>query len=506
MKGQDDRLEGRAEKAEELREKVFETILKYGLIKPGESVLVGVSGGPDSVCLLHVLNDLYRSGSLNIEKIYASHVNHMLRGTEADMDEAYVKELCSRLGIELFSISIDVKKISRDRGLSIEEGAREARYGWFKSLAEQIGNCKIAVAHNRNDQAETIIMNIIRGTGIDGLKGMDFKRGNIIRPLLNIGRDEIETYCRIYNLNPRIDSSNLESVYTRNKVRLELIPYILQNFNINVVESVNRMSELIRDDYSCLEGMADELYKECLLSVNLPALKAEENLPNPVKFVELDIKKIKRCHNAIRKRIIRKAIENVRGNLASIESIHVEKVLELCLEGRTGSRISLPGNMEARKSYNVLKICQVLIDEKIDKNSFSAEIKINIPGITYIEPLNACIESTVIDRNSFDFDVFKKLDNKSLIQFFDYDTLKEGIYIRGRKKGDIIFPYKCKGTKKLKDFFIDSKIPREEREKIPLVAKGKEIVWVIGYKISDKFKITENTKNILKLEFKKSSE
>lgn len=515
-------------KAREIQEKVLKTIKKHSLIEPGESVLVGVSGGPDSVCLLHVLYSLSLSYQLKIEGIFAVHINHMLRGRESDMDEEYVKELCNQLGIKLFSVSLNIREISDKKGISIEEAAREERYSQFALLAGQIGNCKIAVAHNRNDQAETIIMNIIRGTGLDGLRGMDYKRGKVIRPLLDIGRNEIEEYCIMNNLNPRTDSTNLKSIYTRNKVRLELIPYISKSFSIDMVESINRMADLIRDDYCYLEQVATEKYKECVLNehlleacgnaIELDNAKKLDNQMNLVNGIELDIKKIMNCHNAIRKRVIRKAIEKVKGNLMSIESVHIEKILGLCLEGRTGSQICLPHNIRVAKSYNILKIymydklsnelpCELSREtagENREAKFTYFNKKLEIPGITPIEVLDAYLEATVIDRNSFDVEIFKNLSYNSLVQFFDYDKLKVGINIRNREEGDIIAPYKCKGTKKLKEYFIDSKIPREIRNRIPLIAKGKEIVWVIGYKISDKFKITENTKSILRLEFRKS--
>lgn len=514
-------------KVEEMQKKVLASIKKHNLVEPGESVLIGVSGGPDSVCLLHILYSLRTLCLLDINEIIAVHVNHMLRGNESDMDEKYVRGLCSRMGIKLFTVHLNVNEISAKRAISIEEAARSGRYAQFALFAEKVGNCKIAVAHNKNDQAETVIMNIMRGTGMEGLKGMEYKRGKIIRPMLDIRRSEIEEYCEILGLKPRIDSTNLESIYTRNNVRLELIPYIRENFDVDIVESVTRMAELIRDDSSFLDIAADEKYKECV--INTRATKATTanaaELDTKTRAVELDVNKIIKCHNAIRKRVIRKAIERVKGDLNSIESIHVKKTIDLCINGRTGSTIHLPRNVRAAKSYSVLRIyiddsmADSIADSMADsvgdsiadsiaeklgkspKDLSSFNKKIEIPGITNIEILNACLKAAVIKREEFDVKIFNNLSHDSFVQFFDYDKLKEGINIRGRKEGDIFFPYKCKGREKLKEFFIDTKIPREKRSRLPLVAKGKDIVWVIGYKISDAYKITENTKKVLKLEF-----
>ncbi len=492
------------QEVQEMQKRVLEVIKKNNLIEFGESVLIGLSGGPDSVCLLHILHSL--SKELGI-KIFASHINHMLRGTESDMDEEFVKKLCKELGIKLFSVSLNIREMAEKENISIEEAAREGRYRQFALLANKIGNCKIAVAHNKNDQAETIMMNIIRGTGLDGLKGMDYIRENIIRPLLDIGRDEIEEYCRENELNPRIDSTNLESIYTRNKIRLELIPFISKEFESNIVESISRMAGLIKDDYLYLESVSLELY-------NYSLLKEYDY------GVELDIEKINEYHSAIRKRVIRKAIEKVKGSLTEIESIHIDKIIELCLEGRTGTEIHLPKGVRAGKSYNILKIyicrdivCRGISEKSKGKISYTCERgeknkffkKVLVPGVTTVEALNTSLEAVVLDKKSFNVEIFKVLRYNSLVQFFDYDKLLDKeINIRSRQEGDILNPYKCKGTQKLKKFFIDNKIPREIRDTVPLIAKGREIVWVIGYKISDKFKITENTKSILRLEYKKS--
>ncbi|HHV95870.1 MAG TPA: tRNA lysidine(34) synthetase TilS [Clostridiaceae bacterium] len=517
-------------------DKVRRTIIDNNLIEKGENVLVGVSGGPDSICLLHVLD--YLSDELGI-KIYAVHVNHMLRGEESDADEEYVKELCETLGVKLFNIAINVKEIAEKTGLSIEEAAREARYSEFKYLADKIGNCKIAVAHNKNDQAETVIMNIIRGTGLDGLKGMDYIRGNIIRPLLDVKREEIEEYCKQHNLKPRTDSTNLMNIYTRNKIRLDLIPYINDSFNVDIIENVVRMAELIRDDINYLKSVTEEAYKKCLVKSdygnkstnrNKIGLKSKdavrclyiEGADNDCdNIVVLDISKLRKLHRSILKRVLRLAIENVRGNIKDIESVHINQVFRLCVEGRTGAEIHLPTNVRASRSYDILKIfSRVDSDENLDEsienntreNKFAKFQKatsfcynLNIPGITRIEELNIEIEGTILNKELIDdIENFKKMGYNSLIQFFDYEKIKEGpeVVLRNRQKGDLIKPLKSVGTKKLKEFMIDSKIPRDIRDRILLLAKGREIVWVIGYRISDKFKVTENTKSILKLEVK----
>lgn len=231
--------------------RILDTIKKNGIIKKGDRVVVGVSGGPDSVCLLHVLWRLRKDFDLYI---VAVHINHMLRGSESCRDENYVKSLCSELEIELQSICVDIKKVSKEKNMSLEEAGREERYRHFEIVADSVGASRIAVAHNKNDQAETVLMNIIRGSGLDGLKGMDYIRGRIIRPLLDIERNEIEAYCRENSLNPITDSSNLEDIYSRNKIRLNVIPYIDTLFGCNFVKSVDRLNRLVKDDIDFIDG------------------------------------------------------------------------------------------------------------------------------------------------------------------------------------------------------------------------------------------------------------
>jgi len=459
-------------------EKVLDTINKHHLIENGESVVVGVSGGPDSVCLLHVL---YRLREKLHIKLYAVHINHMLRGKESEGDEKYVKELCEKLEIPAHFFSIDVRDLASKKGISLEEAGREARYRKFEEVAEDTGASKIAVAHNRNDQAETVLMNIIRGSGLDGLKGIGYIRGKIIRPLLDVPREDIENYCRRHSLNPRTDSTNLVSIYTRNKIRLDLIPSIDKMFDIDIQDSLWRMSVLLKDDLDYIDENATRLYHECL---------AEKNKDS----ITIDAGIFQGYHIAIKRRIIRSAIRNLTGNLKGVESVHIEKVLQLWEGGRTGAQVHLPGGLKALKSYNHL-----IIGTDIDGVAIGPFCReINIPGVTLVPEIGAGVKA-FIEKKSSGIEQYGNMRYNSLVQHFDYDILKMGINIRNRKDGDVFKPYKSNGTRKLKEYFIDNKIPRHKRDNIPLIALGNEIVWVVGYKISDKFKVTENTKTVLKL-------
>lgn len=459
--------------------KVLNTIKERKLIENGDKVIVGVSGGPDSVCLLHVLNSL--CAELNME-LFAVHVNHMLRGEESECDEKYVTELCQSMYIPLYKISVDIKSIASKEGISLEEAGREARYKHFDLCADRVGASKITVAHNKNDQAETVLMHLIRGSGLTGLKGMDYVRGRIIRPLLEIGREEIECYCEEHSLNPRIDSSNLKSIYTRNKVRLDLIPYINELFHTNIVDGIHTLSFLIKDDHDFVEKEAKNLYNDSIIESNLDEVK-------------LDIKRISGFHPAMLKRVIRNAIMDVKGEMKGIESIHVEEILHLVKAGRTGAQIHLPYQLRALRSYDILRISRLP-----DKQVEPVDELILIPGKTCVKALDSWLEAVVEERTD-GMEPYKDIESQVFEQFFDYEKCGMGINIRTRKDGDIFKPYRSNGTKKLKEYLIDHKIPREIRSKLPLIAKNNEILWIVGYKISDKFKVTENTKKVLKLKY-----
>lgn len=460
-----------------IRETFYNTIKKHNLICPNDVLLVGISGGPDSVCLLHLLSSI--SKELNLT-LFAIHINHNLRGKESELDKEYVYNFCKQLNIPLFIREFDIKSLSLQSKCSIEETARKVRYDEFSSLAIKINASKIVVAHNKNDQCETLLLNLIRGTGLDGLTGMNYMRNNIIRPLLDIDRTEIELYCNINSLNPRIDSSNLESIYTRNKIRLDLIPHINKNFNININNNLFKLSLLLKDEQDFIENFSFEVYKKCLCEKNIESLS-------------LNVLLLLSNHIAVIKRVLRLALKDLKGNLTNITNIHIEKIYLLIKDGRTSSEIHLPSNIYVKKSYDRV-IFSLYKTMDIFKPFYS---KISIPGTTTVENFGK-IES-VIQNTASNVEIFKEIKYNSLVQFFDYSKIKNVLTLRTRQEGDFIKPLKSKGTKKLKKYFIDEKIPLEKRNKLPLVADGSEIIWIIGYKINDNFKVTENTKEVLKL-------
>lgn len=300
-----------------LKEKVLETIKKYELISNGDKLVLGVSGGPDSMCMLNVLKEIKEEGTLDFE-ITVAHINHMIR-EEAKEDENYVKKYCEKNGINFYSKSIDVEKIANTNKIGTEEAGRDERYKFFDEILRKTASNKIAIAHNKNDNTETVIMNIIRGSGVSGLKGIEVKREKYIRPLIECEREEIEKYCEKENLNPRIDKTNFENVYTRNKIRNIVIPFIKQEFNPNIIETINRLSNLVTEEEIYIEKQVEEAYKKILI---------EEDLEK--RTIIVNLKKFNNEEKVIKSRLILYTITRIFGNSKGIEKIHIEDIIKLC--------------------------------------------------------------------------------------------------------------------------------------------------------------------------------
>lgn len=300
-----------------LKEKVLDTIKKYELISNGDKLVLGVSGGPDSMCMLNVLKEIKENGTLDFE-ITVVHINHMIR-EEAKDDENYVKKYCKENGINFYSRSIDVEKIANTSKIGTEEAGRNERYKFFDEILRKTASSKIAIAHNKNDNAETVIMNIIRGSGVSGLKGIEAKREKYIRPLIECEREEIEEYCEKENLNPRIDKTNFENIYTRNKIRNIIIPFIKKEFNPNIIETINRLSDLVTEEEIYIEKQVEKEYKEILI---------EEDLEK--RTIILDLKKFNNEEKVIKSRLILYTITRIFGSSKGIEKIHIEDIIKLC--------------------------------------------------------------------------------------------------------------------------------------------------------------------------------
>lgn len=301
-----------------MEEKILEIIKQYNLIESGDKIVIGVSGGPDSMCLLNILYKISKDNKYNLSfDICVAHINHMIR-KEADEETKYVENFCNKRNIKIYIKKENVVKIADEEKIGLEEAGRNIRYQFFEQILKETKSNKIAIAHNLNDRAETVLMNLIRGSGPLGLKGIEPKRNNIyIRPLIQINRKEIEKYCEEEKLEPKFDKSNRDNTYTRNKVRNLLIPYIEKEFNPNIIESITKLAEIITDEQNYLEKIVNNIYIELLI----------EEKKNEII---LDLKEFNKQDIVIKRKIILYTINKLLKTTKNIEKIHIEDIIKLC--------------------------------------------------------------------------------------------------------------------------------------------------------------------------------
>lgn len=327
-----------------MKEKVKEIIKKYNLINTGDKIVLGVSGGPDSIAMLDILRQL--KSEMKFE-IYVVHINHSIRGEDADEDEEYVKNYCRKYEIECFTKKIDVPTIARTEKIGTEEAGRKVRYEYFEEILKETGSNKIAIAHNKNDNVETIIMHLLRGSGISGLKGIEPIRENkFIKPLIECDRQEIEKYCEENNLQPRIDKTNFENECTRNKIRNIVIPYIKKEFNPNIIETMTRLSDVISSENDFIENIAKENYNKILV------IEGKDK-------IELKLKEFNLLDEVLKNRIILIATKKLFGSTQGIEKVNIVDIIKLC-NNNIGNKFLMPNkNLKVliqNKKINFIKI------------------------------------------------------------------------------------------------------------------------------------------------------
>jgi len=467
--------------------KVFDYIEANNLIEYGDRILIGVSGGADSVCLMHILSSLYKDTDV---KLFAVHVHHGIREIEADNDKAFVEELCNKLNIPFLAYHYDVKSIADREGLSEEEAGRKVRYESFYDASIKYRCNKIAIAHNKNDNAETILFNLFRGSGIKGLTGikplitMKTDTGNItiIRPLLFVTRDEIETYLSENNLGFQSDSTNFQNIYTRNKIRNVILNYAKKEINSNVVDHITNTGIILSEVWSFAEKHINDRFR---------AIVREKT-----GLYEYNTDELEKEDIIVQKGIIMEIFSRLAGNLKDIEAKHVDDVLSLN-QKQVGKKLNLPYGMTAVKKYGIINIYNSSVTENNRQEKISIdETDIIVPGRTYVEQLGICIETEILKNKKID-----SFPKNCCVKWFDYDKIENTLKLRTRKTGDWLQINSQGGRKKLKDYFIDMKIPKEERNHILLVADGSHVIWVLdpGNRISENYKITDQTKKILSI-------
>ena len=470
-------------------DKVRATILEHHLLKEQERIVVAVSGGVDSVVLLHCLTKMQEDYQFSL---MVAHLNHGFRGEEAAGDAAFVSELARLYNLPSKVESISVPQYMEQSGLSAQEAARVVRYQFLEQVRQGFSGTAIAVGQNANDLAETILINLLRGGASKGLKGIPIKRGHIVRPLLAITRPEIEAYAKQQGLEYRFDSSNAKAIYLRNKIRLQLLPLLEREFNPELVTALNNMAKVLDAEDQLLQQQADEAFQ------SLVTVGAEG------QYI-LAIKDFQNVHLAIKRRILRLIYQQLQKTFSSTLSFdHIEILLKQISQGLTGSRIALPDNIYMEKSYD--QAIFSMGEKRYDKAILSQQtFQLNIPGTTHISQLQIAVKCYFVAKGKEQKLGIPKPNSFSCS--LDWESLKEQkLIVRTRRDGDRFKPIGMKGlTKKLKDFFVDEKVPRHLREQIPLIAtEAGEIVWIVGYRISEQFKVKATTEKILKLEIEKS--
>ncbi len=462
----------------QLYERVLKVIRYYRMVEAGEHILVGVSGGIDSVVLLYVLHRL--SHRLGI-RLHAAHLNHQFRGAEAVRDAEFVRCFAEELGIPCTVESQNVPELVRREKLSPQDAARQVRYQFFESLARRINGQKIATAHHADDQAETVLLGIIRGAGMHGLRGIQpVLNGKIIRPLLTTTRAQIEAYAQAEGLEYVFDSSNASRKYLRNAIRLDLLPLLKHQFNPAIVNRLTAYAQLFQEDAFFIDKIAKEQY-----------LQICKNIDGVIK---IHLGRFAEQERTIQREIVYKAYEELTGSRHGLERPHAYAVLDLFTRRESGKTLSLPGQAIAVRSY----VWGYLRREtQRSSQPVFSELYIMVPGkATYAE---MCFETAVeetampLERSAYKGPMAKD----ALIQYMDYDCVVFPMTLRSRRAGDRFRPLGMQGKKSLKNFFIDRKVLRDKRNSIPLLVDRHGIIWVVGYGIDDRVKITQHTRKIL---------
>lgn len=455
---------------------VREYIGRHRLLGPGDRVVAACSGGPDSLALVDVLDRLRGDGGFWLA---VAHVNHLLRGAESDADAAFVREFAGARGLEYFETSVDAAAFAAGR--SLMDAARILRYGYLRQVSGDLGGALVATGHHSDDQAETVLLNLFRGAGGAGLGGMKPAGDGIIRPLLGVGRGDIEAYCREHGLAPRLDSSNLKTDYQRNLLRLEFMPELARAFNANLAGTLCRTAEIVGDEHDYVSGEARRLFPELVreegdgLSVACDALGS--------------------LHVALRREVIRQALAKKRGGLKGISFLHVEELLKLAACGGTGGAVELPGPLAVRKEYGRLVLAEAAPAAAAAVGP--PGIAVAVPGRTPVPALGLTVAARLTDERP---------DAGPRSAVFDWDALVPPIFVRTRQAGDRFQPAGLSGSKKVKDYFIDCKVPRRQRDNVPVFADGGGIIWLGGLRPAQRGRPHAGTARYLQLRIEQQEE
>ena len=529
-------------------EKIMKYVDQHALLSPGDRIVVGLSGGADSVCLLLILQVI--SGKMPLS-LCAVHVEHGIRGQEALEDTAFCRQLCETRGIPFREVHCDVPGMARREGLSLEEAGRKARYETFARVREEWGGTKIAVAHHREDQAETLLLHLFRGTHLAGMQGMRPRQGVIIRPLLDVSREEIEAWLCAQGVFWRTDSTNLTDDYARNRVRHRILPEARQ-INAAATAHLAEACDAIGEVMDYMEAEAERLYRLCRIKRPMDAQtdrivadkfqelerttddemskqedgkqsltgvdcrtkqkEIENNQLESQEGVTLNVNILAAAPPVLARFVLKKAYTDCCGQCKDVGAVHYAALMGL-LAGETGKQLDLPHGVRAEKNYDRLTLYTTKQQENRRDNSWRASTEPITEGAPeYSLPIQEAatapdaVSQTIFlpdgSQLTFSLEDFKKgtgIPIKTYTKWLDYDTIKRSLVLRHRRPGDYLIINDQGGRKKLKDYFIDEKIERRERDRLWLLADGSHVLWVIGGRMSAACRVTERTEKVLKI-------
>ncbi len=460
-----------------MNHKMYSYIKENHMIETNDLVVLGLSGGPDSICLFHMLLNIQQKIPFRMGVV---HVNHMLR-KEAKEEADFVEKLCKQHHITCRIVTVDVKKLAKEKKISIEEAGRMARYEAFHTMAEDMQRMdtekrkiKIAIAHNKNDCAETVLFHLFRGTGMQGLAGILPVNEEIIRPLLCFERSEIEQYLDKHKHAFCCDASNEEDEYTRNRIRHHVLPFAEENVCENVVSHISETAEMMKDAQDFILQTVRESLKEVTINT--------QNNTN-----EINKKKFKSLHIAVQTELLREVLFSVTGKKKDITKAHIFDLQKL-FDKQVGKYLMLPYQVQAMRSYD-----GIIIEKKKEKEDFFSPIELK-EGEVEIPNLGK------MKIEIFKMDKLIQVPEKKYTKWFDYDKIIKCFMLRTRMQDDFLTINTSESKKTLKEYMVNEKIPRNERDKKLVVADGNHIAWVIGYRISQTYKVTAETKKIIKIE------
>lgn len=462
-------------------------IQKYHMLTCGDKVIAGVSGGADSVCLFLMLLELREKIGFDL---IAVHVHHGLRGEAADQDQRFVEALCEQHRIPLEIFCVNLESIAKKRKQSLEEAGRMVRREAFDSVCQKYGGNKIALAHHQNDNAETLLWNLSRGTGLDGLGGIRPVNGKFIRPLLCMNRKEIEEYLAKRKQSYCIDETNAGTDYTRNKLRHLVLPILEEQVNSSAVRHMNETMEQIWELQEYMQEQVEAAYQECVQEHSEKACWIQIQQNSFETFPEL-----------IKKMVIRKGMEQVGGKKRDLSHKHVDVMMEL-MNKQVGRTLDLPYEMHAKRNYEGIRLEKRRTyssgEEKKAEIMQECMSELNIPGETILADRNLKVRCKILEKPK-NLSI-KDIPQKIYTKWFDYDIIKSSLYIRTRQAGDNIVIDEKGHQKKLKSWFVDEKIPKEVRDSQLLLAENNDILWVLGHRMSKAYQVKQSTKWILQIE------